>query len=65
MKNLVGDLGDAALAYDKAAFKMWGSKARLNFPHLIGSVNFEPVRVNRKRQLPSEPPSHKSERRKH
>ena len=28
---------DAALANDRAAFKMRGSKAKLNFPHLIGS----------------------------
>ncbi|XP_048135533.1 ethylene-responsive transcription factor 13-like [Rhodamnia argentea] len=40
---------DAALAYDRAAFKMGGSKAKVNFPHLIGSAEHEPVRVSRKR----------------
>ncbi|RDY08087.1 Ethylene-responsive transcription factor 13, partial [Mucuna pruriens] len=28
---------EAGLAYDRAAFKMRGSKAKLNFPHLVGS----------------------------
>ncbi|RDX72415.1 Ethylene-responsive transcription factor 13, partial [Mucuna pruriens] len=28
---------EAAIAYDRAAFKIHGTKAKLNFPHLIGS----------------------------
>lgn len=38
---------NAALAYDRAAFKMHGSKAKLNFPHLIASAHHhvEPIRI--------------------
>ncbi|KAL3738955.1 hypothetical protein ACJRO7_020357 [Eucalyptus globulus] len=38
---------EAALAYDRAAFAMRGTKARLNFPQLIGRDEVEPVRANK------------------
>ncbi|XP_061337557.1 ethylene-responsive transcription factor 2-like [Gastrolobium bilobum] len=39
---------EAALAYDRAAFQLRGSKALLNFPHRIGSGDPPPVRVTAK-----------------
>ncbi|XP_004308504.1 PREDICTED: ethylene-responsive transcription factor 13-like [Fragaria vesca subsp. vesca] len=51
---------DAGLAYDRAAFKMRGSKAKLNFPHLIGTHDMEVGRVLPKRASP-EPSSPSSE----
>ncbi|KAL6530321.1 Eukaryotic peptide chain release factor GTP-binding subunit [Orobanche hederae] len=43
---------EAASAYDRAAYRMRGSKALLNFPHKIGLNEPEPVRVTSKRRSP-------------
>ncbi|XVF73525.1 hypothetical protein PTKIN_Ptkin12aG0208600 [Pterospermum kingtungense] len=51
---------DAALTYDKAAFKMRGAKAKLNFPHLIGSDHVKPVRVTNNKRRSPEPSSSRS-----
>ncbi|XP_050211219.2 ethylene-responsive transcription factor 2-like [Mercurialis annua] len=51
---------DAAIAYDRTAYKMRGPKARLNFPHLMGSDDYVPVRVTNKRSSPEQSPSSSS-----
>ncbi|KAK4434943.1 Ethylene-responsive transcription factor 1A [Sesamum alatum] len=44
---------DAALAYDRAAYGMRGSRALLNFPLRINSGEPAPVRITAKRAAPS------------
>ncbi|XP_073309553.1 ethylene-responsive transcription factor 2-like [Primulina huaijiensis] len=43
---------EAALAYDRAAFRMRGAKALLNFPHRISLNEPDPVRITAKRRSP-------------
>ncbi|KAG9452179.1 hypothetical protein H6P81_005083 [Aristolochia fimbriata] len=54
---------DAAMAYDRAAFRMRGSRALLNFPLRIGSASQAPTPVASKRASP-EPQSSGSPKRR-
>ncbi|XP_050386759.1 ethylene-responsive transcription factor 2-like [Argentina anserina] len=45
---------EAAVAYDRAAYRMRGAKALLNFPHRIGLNEPPPVRITGKRKDPDQ-----------
>ncbi|KAL0464558.1 UNVERIFIED_CONTAM: Ethylene-responsive transcription factor 1 [Sesamum latifolium] len=47
---------EAAVAYDRAAFKLRGSRARVNFPNLIGSGAPDPIRVTKRSHLSPDHP---------
>ncbi|KAL5973213.1 hypothetical protein ACLOJK_037240 [Asimina triloba] len=47
---------DAALAYDRAAFRMRGSRALLNFPLLVASSGVQPVPTPVRKRASPEPP---------